>query len=250
MEDTNKDYHISFFKPTTPQAIANRNMVVWLVLIWFIAIFGFHFLLRIIEKPTPEPAYVAFEKVWQNVKTGTASMDEVKTFGQSTLSVLSKVAIQSDDKSHLVNGLSWSLYKLTADSMRVSLLIDIQKFEDIKNKVKNITDPNYVSAKKAFANQLGTILGISTMDIRNAILPLEVSSANASELTKETKAEISSVMAKYLIHNRSVLTDTKFLGFPFHYFYTAVFLLILFVGLCWLYCVRTDQLNAKFGITD
>ena len=57
-------------------------------------------------------------------------------------------------------------------------------------------------------------------------------------------------MGLYLIHNRSVLTDTKFLGFPFHYFYTAVFLLILFVGLCWLYCIRTDMFHKKYGIED
>jgi putative solute:sodium symporter small subunit len=250
MEDTNKDYHISFFKPSTPHAKANRNMVVLLVLIWFVAIFGFHFLLRIIEKPTPEPAYIAFEKAWQKMEAGSATPDDVQAFGQSTLTVLCKVAIQSDDKPHLINGLSWSLYELTTDSMRESVLSDISKFEVIKADIDNITDPDYVNAKKALASQLGVILNISNQDVRSTILPLEVSSASASELKEETKKEISSVMKKYLIHNQSFLTDTRFLGFPFHYFYTAVFLLILFVGLCWLYCVRTDQLNAKFNIQD
>lgn len=46
MDDSSNDYRISFFKPTTPQARTNRNMVVWLVLIWFIAIFGFQTMLR------------------------------------------------------------------------------------------------------------------------------------------------------------------------------------------------------------
>jgi len=26
--------------------------------------------------------------------------------------------------------------------------------------------------------------------------------------------------------------------------------LILFVGICWLYCVRTDLFNKKYGIED
>jgi putative solute:sodium symporter small subunit len=64
------------------------------------------------------------------------------------------------------------------------------------------------------------------------------------------RAQLTGIMGLYLIHNRSALTDAKFLGFPFHYFYTAVFLLILFVGLCWLYCVRTDMYNKKYGIED
>ena len=66
----------------------------------------------------------------------------------------------------------------------------------------------------------------------------------------ESRDVVAEAMGLYLIHNRSVLTDLKFLGFPFHYFYTAVFLLILFVGLCWLYCVRTDLFNKKYGIED
>ena len=62
MDHSSKNYHISFFKPTTPQAIANRNMVIWLVLIWFIAIFGFQILLRVLERPTPEPSYIVLER--------------------------------------------------------------------------------------------------------------------------------------------------------------------------------------------
>lgn len=57
-------------------------------------------------------------------------------------------------------------------------------------------------------------------------------------------------MKLYMTHNQSVLTNAKFLGFPFHYFYTAVFLLILFVFLCWLYCVITDRVNIKLGLEE
>ncbi|RKX20065.1 MAG: hypothetical protein DRP35_06675 [Candidatus Zixiibacteriota bacterium] len=42
----------------------------------------------------------------------------------------------------------------------------------------------------------------------------------------------------------------RFLGFPFHYFYTAVFLLVLFVGLCWIFCFQTDRIYKKLGIEE
>ena len=53
MEKPSEGYHISFFKPTTERARANRNMVLWLVTVWFVAIFGFQILLKILEKPVP-----------------------------------------------------------------------------------------------------------------------------------------------------------------------------------------------------
>ena len=60
MESQKNDYHISFFKPTTDIARLNRNIVVFLVCIWTVAIFGFQIALKVFEKPTPEPAYLAF----------------------------------------------------------------------------------------------------------------------------------------------------------------------------------------------
>lgn len=250
MEESNTDYHTSFFKPTTPQSKSNRNMVLVLVAIWFVAIFGFHFLLRILEKPTPEPALEIFETSWQKIEDGSATNEDVQLFGSSVLTVLCKVAIQPGDKLPLANGLSWSLYQLTTDTLREEYLAKIEDFEKVKASINNITDPSYIESKTDLAHHLGSLLNISSQDIRLAILPLEVSASNSTELTDDSSAKISAVMQKYLIHNRSVLTDTRFLGFPFHYFYTAVFLLILFVGLCWLYCVRTDQLNAKFNVAD
>ena len=56
-----KDYRISFFKPTTPFSKTNRNLVITLVLIWAIAVFGFQILLRVMEKPTPEKTLITFD---------------------------------------------------------------------------------------------------------------------------------------------------------------------------------------------
>lgn len=250
MENTTNDYHISFFKPTTPQAVANRNMVVWLVLIWFIAIFGFQILLRVIEKPTPEPAYTEFNKVWENVKMGSTNENELQKFGQATLSVLGKVNITAEERIILDKALSWSLYNLTPDMDKTALSKQIVEFEQIEARIENISDPDYIAKKKTLTNNLSPVLGLPLSDIRSKIMPLELVSEDFGNISESTKLAIPGIMEKYLIHNQSILTDTKFLGFPFHYFYTAIFLLVLFVGLCLLYCRRTDRLNAEFNIVD
>ena len=250
MDKTPDDYHISFFKPTTPQATANRNMVVVLVLIWFFAIFGFQFLLWIFEKPTPEPAYQTFTEVWPKVSDGTSSNTELQEFGQSTLSVLGKIMLSEEEKSILSNALSWTLLELAAEEEKAALIAKIQAFEKVKSEISSLSDQTYIEMKSELSTKLSPMLSLSMLDVRSKILPIELSSAGIETLTAETKEKLPSIMSKYLIHNQSFLTDFKFLGFPFHYFYTATFLLILFVGLCWLYCVRTDQLNAKMNVID
>lgn len=250
MDNTSDDYHISFFKPTTPHAVVNRNMVVWFVLIWFIAIFGFQILLWAVEKPTPEPAFLTFQKVWPKIESNSASEVDLQEFGQSTLSVLGKLALTPDEKQALDNALSWSLYSLTADSEKEALIKKISDFEKVKSEITNISDINYLKSKAALSSELSPVLQLSKLDVRTKILPLELSSQNIKGLSEVTQSNLPAIMEKYLVHNQSFLTDFKFLGFPFHYFYTSVFLLILFVGMCWLYCIRTDSLNKKLGFTD
>ena len=94
MEQNNNDYHISFFKPTTERARFNRNIVILLVCIWVVAIFGFQILLRIMQKPTPEEAYVQFENIWDNVKNGEASENDYQVLAQTSLSVLGKISFK------------------------------------------------------------------------------------------------------------------------------------------------------------
>ena len=93
-------------------------------------------------------------------------------------------------------------------------------------------------------------MNINKNGIRAEILNSVLDSKTNVELTKEDKEKLPQIMDKYLIHNRSFLTDSKFLGFPFHYFYTAVFLLILFVGLCYAYAKQIENLNKRYGIDD
>ena len=244
------DYHISFFKPTTARAKKNRNMVIWLVSIWFIAIFGFQIVLRIIEKPTPEPSYLSFQNVWNNVQSESPGTIELQEFGKATLSVLGKVAIAPDEKITLDNAMSWAIYQLTDDSLQSELVVRVQEFEKIKSEITNISDPTYLETKLSLAKDLSPVLNLQELDVRSTILPLELSSIDMVELTDQSIEDLPEIMEKYLVHNQSFLTDTKFLGFPFHYFYTAVFLLILFISLCLIYCFRTDKINRELNITD
>jgi putative solute:sodium symporter small subunit len=250
MDTSTNGYHISFFKPTTPQALSNRNMVIWFVLIWFIAIFGFQILLRIMEKPTPENSYISFEQVWDEVKNKNASESELQTFGQSLLSVLGKVAISAEERAVLDKALSSTLYQLTPDSMRGNLVSEIRAFEQLKASITSLSNETYIQKKIELAIELPPVLGLPLSDVRSAILPFELVSEDIDNLSESTLASIPCIMKKYLIHNQSVLTDMKFLGFPFHYFYTAVFLLILFIGMCYIYCVKIDKLNKKLEISE
>ncbi|NBC84141.1 MAG: DUF4212 domain-containing protein [Bacteroidetes bacterium] len=228
----------------------NRNMVIWLVSIWFVAVFGFQFLLRILEEPTPQPAYLSFQQVWEPVLHQEAETAQLQTFGQSILSVLGKIAIQPEDKKVLDQALSHTVYTLTPDSLQSDLTAQVREFEKTVATSKNISDPAYLAQRDALIGEIASVVGLDENNVLRTIIPYSLRADNIESLNKTTIDRLPDVMGKYLIHNRSVLTDTRFLGFPFHYFYTAFFLLILFVGLCWLYCVKTDQRNAKLNIVD
>ncbi len=250
MSDSTNGYHISFFKPTTPRARFNRQIVIWLASIWAVAIFGFQILLKIVEKPTPEPAYVTFQNIWAKIENGSSDIAEIQEFGQVSLSVLGKIDITDGEKIVLGNALSWSLYNLTADSAKTALIERIQNFEKIESEIKNISDPEYIQLRNGLTEDLSLVLNLKATDVRTKILPLELSSGNMLSLTEDSRYNLPAIMKKYLVHNQSFLTDSRFLGFPFHYFYTAVFLLILFVGLCWVYCLRADYRDKILGIEE
>ncbi len=249
MDDSKNEFHISFFRPSTEHARINRNMVGWLVLIWAVAIFGFQIALYVLEEPTPEPVFEKFESSWTKVKSNQATDAEMQDFSYASLSVLSKVFIDTEDKTALSNALSWSVYQL-AGSTQGEVLAAIQAFETSAATITDITDESYQQQKKELSQLVSPIIGLSSNDVRTTILPLALESSSVYEFSEKNKSIVEQAMSTYLIHNQSVLTDTQFLGFPFHYFYTAVFLLILFIGLCLIYCIRTDGINAKFNIAD
>lgn len=250
MENSSDSYHISFFKPTTDRARANRNMVLWLVTVWFTAIFGFHIVLRIIEEPVPEPSYTAFENAWTNVSSNQFSHSDLQELAKSCLSVSGKMALAPEEQAVIDQAFSWSLYHLLENPEREQTLREISEFDAIAASISDIADPEYVQLKNALSRKLSPVLGLDDTDVRTKLVPFSLNPEGMDTLGEETKSILPDVMSKYLIHNRSVLTDFRFLGFPFHYFYTAVFLLVLFVGLCLIYCLRTDAQNRKLNLAD
>jgi putative solute:sodium symporter small subunit len=82
------------------------------------------------------------------------------------------------------------------------------------------------------------------------LLPTSIVKVENPSLSAESIKALPEIMKLYLIHNQSFLTDFKFLGFPFHYWYTAQFLLILFVVLCLIYAVTIDKINKEYNVVE
>lgn len=250
MDTQNNKYDISFFRPTTELAKINRKLTLTLLLIWGFAIFGFHIILRIIEEPTPEPAYIAYSEVWDNVKTGKSTVEENQIFVKSTLSVLGKLAIKPADRLVLDKMVSSVMFSLIPNQNKANFYNQVSEFNKIKTKITSLSDEKYVELKTKIIEQTASVIGVEKFSLEAKLIPFELITENLKSVDVNNTANVEAVMAKYLIHNQSFLTDMKFLGYPFHYFYTSVFLLVLFIVLCWVYCVRIDKIHERLGIDD
>jgi len=244
-----KDYNMSFFKPTTAFSRTNRNLVITLVLIWAIAIFGFQVLLRVVQKPTPEPALAIFEKAWSNIENGNPTTEDKIDFASSVLSVLGKSTLVSTPKKQmvLINAISWVVYDLTPDIEKEGLIVSVDGFNAIRGNISSLDDEEYLIAKNNIISKVAPLINEKEYSLKAKLLPFVLDTEGMLEFSSENKEEILGVMKLYLTHNRSFLTDTIFLGFPFHYFYTAIFLLVLFVVLCWIYSFVIDRVHSKMG---
>ena len=224
-----EQYEVNFFKPLTDHAKANRNLISTLAIIWAIAVFGFHFLLIWITTPTPEQTLSDFNSVWPQVVEETSATIEMKqVFAKSMLMVLGKnIAVKDDHKAVLKESLSWSVYSMQPDSIK----------------------PQYKLEPISATTNIG--LSSDGFDkIMRDLLPSSLVKVESSSLSDESKKALPEIMNLYLIHNQSFLTDFTFLGFPFHYWYTAQFLLILFVLLCLYYAVSIDRMNREYEFIE
>lgn len=220
-----------------------------LVSIWAVGIFGFQILLKVTGSPTPEPAYVEFNQVWEKVQKGEAETSDIKTFSKSILQVLAKVYIKPEFKPALESAFSWSVFQLIDDESEF-LIDEVRKFELAGVNGVSILDKDYIASKSLLESRVAGLLDLESSDARRIAIPFSLKSDAFDTLHVKNNAIIAKAMNLYLVHNRSVLTDTKFLGFPFHYFYTAVFLLCLFIGLCWIYCIITDKIEKEFFLSN
>jgi putative solute:sodium symporter small subunit len=244
-----EEYRTSFFSPTTHQARMNRNLIVQLFIIWAVAIFGFQILLKILSKPVPEEALVTFIPAWERIEAGNAMINDYQVAGRSMVQVTGKLTLKPHDYDALKDAISWTLSNLLDDNELVSLQKEIQLLNRIKDEMTSFRDERYQEVKGSVISKAAPALGIDEGILLAQLLPLALDD-DMENMADENRLEIPGIMSLYLTHNRSVLTDTIFLGFPFHYFYTAVLLLIFFVGLCWLYCYRTDKLHARLNFLE
>jgi len=256
LETSNNEYNFSLFKPVSPYGKRNRNLILTLLGIWVVAIFGFQVLLLIFQKPTPEKALVTFESVWESAKTGNASDQEKMELINSLIAVAGKSSVKAKDKLVLDNALTWYVCSMISDSDKVILSEEIRALAATKEKLAKSSDAEYKQLQsdliqiKASINSIANEkTGIDPTNNKEAILPYNLNAEN-KELTTADMEALPKIMKLYLTHNQSFLTDTKFLGFPFHYFYTAEFLLILFVLMSLFYSIRITQIQKEYSIIE
>ena len=230
----NGQYDVNFFKPKTEHARANRNLVVTLAVVWAVAVFGFQFLLIIFNEETPEKSYASFQSVWPTiVENADASLEDKQLFSRSILSVLGKNSMVIPvHQTALKEMLSWNIYSMLPDSTRVLL-------------TEEPTEQTFALAKETIG-----LASTGFDQIMVELLPFSLVKVGSNLLKPATKEAIPDIMKRYLFHNQSALTDFTFLGFPFHYWYTAQFLLILFVVLCIIYAVLIVRINRKYNFVE
>ncbi len=212
-------YEVNFFKPKSEATRANTKLISILVIIWVVAVFGFQFLLIGIGKPVAEKTLIDFQDLWPKVQSSPSDAD-LQAFSKVMLMTLGKNATVSPaDKELMEQALAVSVNLLepgasTADAAVDAVGLGTEGFEPL------LEDQLRYHFKATDARDYSSLSGLP----------------KAMEL--------------YLTHNRSFLTDTSFLGFPLHYYYTAQFLLILFIGLCLIYARVTDKMNKRLGIEE
>jgi uncharacterized membrane protein len=227
-------YDFNFFKPKSDFARANTRLTFTIIIIWALAVFGFQSLLKAIEQPVPEKQLIVFQQAWPDVKENTASRRQLQELAEIYLNVFARyISLRSNEDLKLA--FTATVYDLLPASEKPAFLA--------------LTKKELAERKAAIS---GTVSGIGLEEggILAEALPYALVPYDGGQIDPSIMNSVPQIMEKHLTHNRSVLTDTKFLGFPFHYFYTAVFLLVLFVGLCLVYCRLMDDLSAKYGMEE
>ena len=226
-------YNVNFFRPMSDHAKANKKLIMTLFFIWAVGVFGFQFAMMILNEPTPENAYTTFESVWPTVLSDASTMDMKQDFSRSLLSVLGKnIAVKDHHKTVLKEALSWTVFAMQADTLKSVF----QK------------DPDEAAIQTAALSIGLTPNGMDLLMID--LLPYYLQKVESDRLSAESKAALPDIMKLYLIHNQNFFTKARFLGFPFHYWYTGQFLLIMFVLLCLTYAVLTDKMNEKYNFVE
>jgi hypothetical protein len=251
------NYNFSLFKPRNLHGKKNRNVILNMLLIWAIAVFGFQFLLRGIQKPTPEKSLAGFESVWPMINTNGIKSIDYKGLLNSLVLVKGKNTVKPGDQKILDGAISCITFHIIPDTIKSVVLGYVADINALKSQLAGAKDMQFLNIKSSIlekGNRIAEITlpytGLKEGGLEQKIFINSLSPIFPGSLSDETLATLPHIMKLYLTHNQSVLTDTKFLGFPFHYFYTAVFLLILFVCLCIIYNILIEWRLKKEGIVE
>lgn len=218
-ESTPSSIDVNFFKPTSGIARDNNKLITLFIIIWAVAVFGFQFLLMGTNKMTPEPTLIRFNEIWPQVVSGQASATERQEFGRLLLMVLGKnTALVTEDVAVLREALA-----LTVSGLGAADVTDV-----------------------AAATRVLGLGGGEYYTLMIEMLPVSLIPPEAEGYS----GTLPAVMAKYCTHPRGPLTDFIFLGFPFHYWYTAQLLLIIFVLICFLYTRKIERLYRKHNYSE
>jgi len=251
------NYNFSIFSPRNLHGRKNRNVIFTMLLIWAVAVFGFQGLLRLIEKPTPEKALITFESIWPSVLTGDLNTVDYNSLCNSLILVKGKNIVKPEDQALLSDAISCLAFKIVPDTIKALMLHGIADIKSLMTNLAKSKDQEYLAIKtkvaaknKALTDIIEPYFGLKHGSLGATILIGSLQEKYPESFSDMSFSRLPETMKLYLTHNQSVLTDTKFLGFPFHYFYTAVFLLILFVVLCIVYNILIEWRLQKEGVVE
>jgi len=230
MEES-KSYDVNFFKPSTPFLKENIRLIVIGLVVWWVVTYGFQFLLKIMETPTPEASYVTYQQYAPKLADGSASAEDMKAAANFYLAVLGKSAALLKNEPLKTAFTSTVYNSLSGGDQQMLLDVAAQAVDD----------------KTVDVGFINSALGITDNKAMMAVVPYGLTAVTPDKLAMADPA-LKPVLDKYLIHNQSVLTDTIVLGFPFHYLFTALITLTIFVLICLVYCAAIDKLMKKHGM--
>lgn len=256
MESTDQ-YNFSLFRPRNKHGRKNRNVILTMLLIWAVAVFGFQFLLRILEKPVPEGSLVKFETLWPLAVSGNISETDLGALLGALLHVQGKNTVKAEEQKVVSNAINTGMFRLIPDSLKQLVATSAGSAKALKKDLSTAKGEDYLRIRDEI-NKLTSVTGALVLPYSGFEEGTLEARLLVSSLTADYPATFSdpvfsglpAIMKLYLTHNRSVLTDSIFLGFPFHYFYTAVFLLILFIGLCIVYNILVEWRLKQEGVVE
>ncbi|MBE0673762.1 MAG: DUF4212 domain-containing protein [Bacteroidales bacterium] len=255
--ESSDQYNFSIFTPRNHHGRKNRNVIFTMLVIWAVAVFGFQILLRVIEKPVPEKALTLFEAAWAAVTDGNSDQADYQNLLGSLLMARGKITVTAADQLLLSEAISNVTFTLVPDSVKPLLSEKVSELEIMHSDIASLKGQPYMDLKFRIQEASAGVIkilepftGFGTVSLEAPILAASLQKDYPGSLTDPTFARLPDLMKLYMTHNQSALTDSKFLGFPFHYFYTAVFLLVLFVVLCIVYNKLIEWRLNKEGIVE